>query len=64
MLGNKDFDYFNEKIGASSMWGLIEDAKEMDASPDGFLKIIERHGMSIDENVRAKALRLYDKYII
>lgn len=64
MLGNKDFDYFNEKIGASSMWGLMEDAKEMDASPDGFLKIIERHGLSVDEDVRAKALRLYDKYII
>lgn len=64
MLGDKDFDFFNEKIGASAMWDMVADAKEMDASPDGFLKIIERHGMSVDEDVRAKALRLYDKYVI
>lgn len=64
MLGNKDFDFFNEKIGASAMWGLMEDAKEMDATENQWLKIIENHGMSIDEDVRAKALRLYDRYIL
>lgn len=64
MLGSSDFDYFNEKIGASAMWGLMEDAKEMDASEDGFIKMLNQYITINDEDVRAKALRLYNKYII
>lgn len=64
MLGSKDFDYFNEKIGASAMWNFMEDAKEFNQSKNQFLKTIELYGMSLDENARNKASRLYEKYIL
>lgn len=63
MLGNNDFDYFNDKLGASTTWILIDEATEKNDTEE---KWIERLGHYItlnDENVRNKAIRLYNKYI-
>ena len=65
MLANKDFDWFNEKIGASSMWALIEDAIENNDSEADWVKRIENHAMTMnDMDARARAIRLFEKYII
>lgn len=64
MLGNSDFDYFNDKIGASAMWSLMEDAKEMDLSENEFISLLNKYITINDEDVRNKAIRLYNKYVI
>lgn len=64
MLSNSDFDYFSSKIGASSMWAFIDDAIEYNYSEDKFLDMINKHMVSIDENNREIARRLYQKYIL
>lgn len=64
MLANKDFDWFNDKIGASAMWSLIEDAIEHNDSESDWIKRIENHAMTMnDVDARERALRLYEKYI-
>lgn len=64
MLGNNDFDYFNDKIGASAMWSLMEDAKEMNLSENEFISLLNKYITINDEDVRNKAIRLYNKYVI
>jgi len=67
MLGNNDFDYFNEKLGASEMWGLIDDAVDMDLKrkdKDKFLSMLNRYIDVSDKDVRKRALNLFDKYVI
>ena len=64
MLADKDFDWFNDKIGASAMWSLIEDAIEHNDSGSDWIKRIENHAMTMnDVDARERALRLYEKYI-
>lgn len=64
MLADKDFDWFNDKIGASAMWSLIEDAIEHNDSESDWIKRIENHAMTMnDVDARERALRLYEKYI-
>lgn len=63
MFGNDDFDYFADKIGASTLWMLIDDAIANDDSEDDW---ISRLGMYItlnDLDIRERAIRLYYKYI-
>lgn len=64
MLGDKDFDYFNDKIGASTMWALIEDSIEKEENQDEFLKRLNNYITLNDEDVKAKAMRLYEKYVL
>lgn len=64
MLANKDFDWFNEKIGASTMWGLIDDAVENNDSEVDWITRLNNHAITMnDVEVRERALRLYTKYI-
>lgn len=64
MLADKDFDWFNDKIGASTMWALIEDAIENNDSESDWIKRLENHVMTMnDVDARERALRLYEKYI-
>lgn len=64
MLANKDFDWFNDKIGASAMWSLIEDAIEHNDSESDWIRRLENHAMTMnDVDARERALRLYEKYI-
>lgn len=67
MLGDRDFDYFNDKVGASEMWVVIEDAVEHEDSATRFLKRL--NDMSIidamtDQDAKERALRLYTKYVL
>lgn len=64
MLSSSDFDYFNEKIGASAMWGLMEDAKDLEMDENQFVNLLDTYMVSLDEDARNKALRLYNKYIV
>lgn len=65
MLGESDFDYFADKIGASTLWRLIEDAIEKNQSQEQWLKMLNNYvNFENDADVREKAIRLYEKYIL
>lgn len=67
MLSNKDFDYFNkaDRVEASTMWALIEDAKEYDQSEDTFIsRLLNMYDSSNDLDAIERAKRLYDRYIL
>lgn len=67
MLSNKDFDYFNnvDRVGASTMWALIEDAKEYNQSEDTFIsRLLNMYNSSNDLDAIERAKRLYDRYIL
>lgn len=67
MLGDKDFDYFSDKVGASSMWAAIEDAIEEEDTQDQFIKRLNNMNLinvMTDQDAKAKAIRLYEKYIL
>lgn len=63
MLGESDFDYFADKIGASTMWSLIEDAIEEGDTESSWLNRLGRYITLNDLDVRDRAIRLYNKYI-
>lgn len=64
MLGNDDFDYFNDKIGASTMWSIIEDAIEIGDTKKRFLDRLNNYITLNDVDIREKAIRLYNKYVL
>ena len=67
MLSNKDFDYFNnaDRVGASTMWALIEDAKEYNQTEDTFIsRLLNMYDSSNDLDAIERAKRLYDRYIL
>lgn len=67
MLSNKDFDYFNnaDRVGASTMWALIEDAKEYEQTEDTFIsRVLNMYDSSNDLDAVERAKRLYDRYIL
>ena len=67
MLSNKDFDYFNqeERIGASTMWALIEDATEYNQSEETFVKRLQNiWDFSNDADAVEKAKRIYNNYVL
>lgn len=63
MLGNNDFDYFNDKLGASTTWILIDEAIEKNDTEEKWLERLGNYITLNDEDVRNKAIRLYNKYI-
>lgn len=64
MLGDNDFEDFTQKLGASTMWNLIEDAKEKDKTSDAFLNRLSGYLKIEDENLRNKAIRIFEKYVL
>lgn len=67
MLGDKDFDFFNTKdrIGASSMWAMIDEAIDRDMSQSDFIKMFD--GANIDVNdldIKEKIINIYNKYVL
>lgn len=64
MFGNDDFDYFAEKIGASTLWQLIDEAIENNDSEDDWISRLGRYITLNDLDVRERAIRLYNKYIL
>ena len=63
MLGESDFDFFADKIGASTLWALISDAIEQNDSVDSWIDRLERYITLNDEDIRNRAINLYNKYI-
>ena len=64
MLGEKDFDFFADKIGASTLWTLIDSAKEDDSSLHSWVKTLENYiDFQEDADVRNMAINLFNKYI-
>lgn len=64
MFGNNDFNYFSDKIGASTLWMLIDEAIESGDSEDDWISRLSRYITLNDLDVRERAVRLYNKYII
>ena len=64
MLNDSDFLDFQQMVGASTMWNLIEDAREKHDSQNRFLKRLEDYAISLeDKDLREKAISLYEKFI-
>ena len=64
MLGDGDFDYFASKIGASTVWDLIQDAIEYNQTEKEFADILLDTAMlSNDLDTIERANRLYNKYV-
>ena len=63
MLGDNDFDSFNEKIGASEMWAIIDDAIESGDNQNQFLNRINRLITLNDVDLKQKAINLFNKYV-
>lgn len=63
MLNNNDFDYFNDKIGASSTWAAIGEAIDKNDNEDQFLKRLNTLIDLNDVDAKKKAISLFKKYV-
>ena len=63
MLGTSDFDYFADKIGASTLWALIDESIIYNDSEADWLSRLSMYITVEDLDVRERAIRLYNKYI-
>lgn len=65
MLGDNDFDSFNDKIGASAMWAMIDDAIDANDTEEDFLSRLNNIiSISNDVDFTNRAKRLYSKYVV
>lgn len=65
MLSDTDFKFLSDKVGASTAWSLIEDAKESNDTEQGWINRLNRYAFEInDVDMRNKALAIYNKYIV
>lgn len=65
MLSDTDFKFLSDKVGASTAWSLIEDAKESNDTETGWINRLKRYAFEInDVDMKAKALAIYNKYIM
>lgn len=64
MFGDNDFDFFASKIGASTLQEIIYDAIKNDDSEDDFISRLELYIEINDLDIREKAIRLYNKYVL
>lgn len=65
MLSDKDFSFLSDKVGASTAWALIEDAKEHNDTEQGWINRLNRYAFEInDVDIRNKAVAIYNKYIV
>lgn len=64
MLEDDDFNYFADKVGASTMWAIMDDAIEYNESDTKFANRIERYVATINDlDTLEKVKGLYDKYV-
>ena len=64
MLEDDDFNYFADKVGASTMWAIMDDAIEYNESETKFVNRIERYIVTINDlDTLDKVKRMYSKYI-
>lgn len=64
MFGNNDFQYFAEKIGASTLQEIVYDSIKENDSEDEFLYRLNLYIETNDVDLREKATRLYNKYVL
>lgn len=65
MLSDTDFSFLSDKVGASTAWSLIEDAKDNNDTEKGWINRLNRYAFEInDVDMKAKALAIYNKYIV
>lgn len=65
MLSDNDFKFLSDKVGASTAWSLIEDAKDNNDTEKGWIDRLNRYAFEInDVDMREKALAIYNKYIV
>ena len=67
MLGTEDFEYFRREqlLEASDIWVFIEDATEMNQSKKDFISTMLSYSQNPnDADIRERASRLYEKYIL
>ena len=64
MFGDNDFDFFASKIGASTLQEIIYDAIREGDSEDDFISRLELYIEINDLDIREKAIRLYNKYVM
>ena len=64
MFNDPDYKYFTDKIGGSTeVFELIENARINGLDELGFIESLEQYMTMNNEDVRNKAIRLYDKYV-
>lgn len=63
MFESDDFNYFADKIGASTLWQLIDEAIERNKSEEDWISMLSSYITLNDQDMREKAIRLYEKYI-
>ncbi len=72
MLGDKDFDFFNteDRIGASTMWAMIDEAivekeKNKNYSKEDFIKMFGTTNVDInDDDIKDRLINIYNKYVL
>ena len=67
MLGTDDFEYFRREqlLEASDIWVFLEDASEMNQSKKDFIETMLSYSQNPnDADIRERAGRLYEKYIL
>lgn len=65
MLSDTDFSFLSDKVGASTAWSLIEDSKDNNDTEKGWINRLNRYAFEInDVDMKAKALAIYNKYIV
>ena len=66
MLDDEDFKGISElkNVGASTLWELLDDAKERNMDQNQFIDFIEANISANDLNLREKAINLYNKYVL
>ena len=66
MFGEDNFSNIADKIGASALQAVIEDAIEENDSSNDFIKRIEMYaGLSMNDlDIRESASKLYEKYVL
>lgn len=63
MFESDDFNYFADKIGASTLWQLIDEAIEKNVSEENWISMLSSYITLNDLDMRERAIRLYEKYI-
>lgn len=64
LFEDDDFAYFEEKLGPSLLYILINEAKDKGWSEDTFVTTLERYITSNVEETRIRARRLYKKFVL
>lgn len=66
MFGENSFSTLSDKIGASALQSVIEDAIEEDDTENSFIKRLELYGgLSMNDlDMRDAARNLYEKYVL